>query len=449
MLVCNSYYLKKPFLAIGLHATFLSSYRNYLVTMSRVPEWTEISYSSTPPKDEWQCFKFHFSNFESLPSTKGLDVTSSQFTCFGKQWELRLYPGGDALAKDRHISLHLKLCSKDCSIIIDYGIMYKRQSWPDSHSETRFDDLSPSCVWRNFAEREHYCITIDDTLTIGLIMKLKELKNLPFIPENHLGPMLLKLHSDEESADIVFEVEILSELKGKPATKSSSVRFYAHRLILQACAPSLATLCETYEDLTPVPITGTKPAIFRHLLHYVYSGKIEPYVLKTNVRDLLDAADKYGIVNLKLEAEACIVRTANINFDNVHDNLHYATAKSCALLKETIMDFIVENGQEALDHVLSMREVVQEYPSLFVDLLAAMVRAEKKDTPTAQDCEFSTMFSTMQISTLRKKLHEKGLCIDGSRETLIAALEENLTDSDSDSDSDCSISSETICSETI
>ena len=43
-----------------------------------------------------------------------------------------------------------------------------------------------------------------------------------------------------------------------------------------------------------------------------------------------------------------------------------------------------------------------------------------KDLLTAVD-----MDDSMRVSTLRKKLHEKGLAVDGSREAMIALLEEN------------------------
>ena len=35
------------------------------------------------------------------------------------------------------------------------------------------------------------------------------------------------------------------------------------------------------------------------------------------------------------------------------------------------------------------------------------------------------MDDNIRVSTLRKKLHEKGLAVDGSREAMIALLEEN------------------------
>lgn len=81
------------------------------------------------------------------------------------------------------------------------------------------------------------------------------------------------------------------------------------------------------------------------------------------------------------------------------------------------MDFIVENGEDVLAKV-SLKDVPV---GLFTDLVAAVVRGKKKGTSD----EIDNGFSSMRIRGLRRKLHEKGLDIDGSRETLIAALKNN------------------------
>ena len=56
-------------------------------------------------------------------------------------------------------------------------------------------------------------------------------------------------------------------------------------------------------------------------------------------KDIINACDKYGVVHLKLEAEATYVESTTITIDNMMDNLLYADSKNLALLKESVMDY--------------------------------------------------------------------------------------------------------------
>ena len=103
---------------------------------------------------------------------------------------------------------------------------------------------------------------------------------------------------DEESADVVFEV--ISE----NATRNDTT-FYAHRLILQDCAPYLHSLCTSGDGGSTInSITDVKPEIFHHMLYYADGGKVPEDDLKANATEIILAADKYEIVGLKLESEA-------------------------------------------------------------------------------------------------------------------------------------------------
>eukprot|EP00985_Skeletonema_marinoi_P033606 scaffold41722_cov124-Skeletonema_marinoi.AAC.1 len=97
----------------------------------------------------------------------------------------------------------------------------------------------------------------------------------------------------------------------------------------------LASLFGSYdEEIAAVSITDVKPAVFRHLLHYVYGGSVPGKEMNAHAKDIINAADKYSIVNLKLEAEAAYVNSTKITMDNAMDNLLYADALNLALLKE-------------------------------------------------------------------------------------------------------------------
>jgi hypothetical protein len=138
--------------------------------------------------------------------------------------------------------------------------------------------------------------------------------------------------------------------------------------------------------------------------------------LKENAKEIIDAADRYGVISLKLEAEACYVKSTTITVENMIDNLLYADSKNCALLKEAVVDFMVSNGNGILGKVS-----FDNVPStLIADILTAVTREKNGNTEESIEAEFRTM----RVSELRIKLDEKGLDVDGSREAMIATLKE-------------------------
>jgi hypothetical protein len=144
--------------------------------------------------------------------------------------------------------------------------------------------------------------------------------------------------------------------------------------------------------------------------------------MKTQAKEIIEAADRFGIAILKLEAEACFLEATVFTLENVVDHLLYADSKNCALLKETAVDFMLENKVEVLKKV-SMQDIPG---GLFTDLLAAVARGEEATSGNVASSE--DKYSTMRVSALRRKCHENGLNVDGSREMLIAALKERSSE---------------------
>ena len=171
-----------------------------------------------------------------------------------------------------------------------------------------------------------------------------------------------------------------------------------------------------------------KPEIFKYMIYYTYGGKLSDEDLKTSAKDIIDACDKYGLVHLKLEAEACYVKSNEITMENMMDNLLYAESKNLALLKEAVMDYIVKQkhsimGKVSFDNVPS---------SMITDVLAAVARGEQPEGLGEED--ETIKYNKMRVGTLTKMLDEKGLDVDGSREAMIALLKEHDNNDDDDND---------------
>ena len=292
-----------------------------------------------------------------------------------------------------------------------------------------FNDENEACGAHSFCKNK----TLLNNLVYGRLivevqMKLTtkpRLTNAMFVPENPLSSNIQKMFLDENTADCL--IEVVRELPTSPCKKAKiePVKFPVHQLILKQCAPMLAELCSNtskpgVDGIPSVQISDIKPDALRSLLRYVYGGKV--LYNSSNIKDIIDAADKYGIVHLKLEAESKYVKRTTISLENVMDNLLYADAKNLALLKELVMDYIVANKLEVLEDVSF--KGAPGTPTLMKDVLSAVAR-ETKDGATN-----SNRFSTMRISVLRKKLSKKGLDIDGSRETLIATLNKAYEEED-------------------
>ena len=126
--------------------------------------------------------------------------------------------------------------------------------------------------------------------------------------------------------------------------------FHAHKFVLKTCAKGsiLASLCDDCDDETPVPITDVAPKVFRLMLRYVYGGDILADKWKDHAKDLLEASDKYGLTNLKIEAEAWYVKLLKFSVGDVVETVAYAEKMNCFLLKEAAIDFIVANAKVVL-----------------------------------------------------------------------------------------------------
>jgi hypothetical protein len=401
------------------------------------------THMGTPPPDynqEWVMHTVHCHGFGSLSTVRGEGVASPEFMLLGNVWRVRVFPGGSANAVEGRVTLYLYNMSNK-AIEVDYGfsvndgigkqVAYKRSANPRNFEPV--GTVNPEgirlngCGFINFATRLSLLSSlVNGTLIIEVHMRLaKPTKSVPpiFIPENPFVKNIQRMIIDENFGDISFAVG--GEQKknsAKKVAKTAPVMFHAHRDILSECSTGgiLADICRSsVVSSSPIEITDVSPEVFRHLLHSAYGGKISADDMKSQTKDIIDAANRYGVVNLKLEAEACIVRDTVFSLENVMEHLRYADSMNCALLKEAAMDFIVENSAEVMDNI-SFNDLLT--PTLLRDVFAAFSRGKKNLVSGGGDGDNKSRFNSMRISELRRESHKKGLNVDGSREMLIAAL---------------------------
>jgi hypothetical protein len=396
------------------------------------PSASAHTHVGTAPPDyheEWVTHTVHWHGFESLSAVRGEFEDSPEFMLLGNEWSLAIYPGGDDDAAEEMVSLDLYNESNK-AIDIDFRFNVNDDNGKQvEHVRTvgRFnftpegtDTGAKGCF--NFAKRLNLLSSlVNGTLVMEIHMRLaKPNISVPaFIPENPLNDKIQDSFMDEKYSDIIFEVGCDQRKdNGMKVAKIARERFPAHRVIVAKCSSVFADLCESHNDgTTPIQINDVTPDVFRLLLCHTYGGKVSDDDMKSHAREIIDAADKYGVINLKLEAEASLVEGTTFTIENVMELLIYAESKNCALLKEAALDFIVDNKFDVIEK-LSFNDV----PGALVrDVLVATARGEMRSG--GGDVTVDRKYYSLRISELRKLAHEKGLNVDGSREMLIAALD--------------------------
>lgn len=192
-------------------------------------------------------------------------------------------------------------------------------------------------------------------------------------------------------------------------------QFQAHRVVIAARAPILAELAEDVpSDGQSVQIDGVDPVVFQMFLRFVYADE-PPRDLKLRARELVDVANRFGCSRLKIIAESELVQS-KITVDTAADLILFADAQSCALLKETAIDFFAANASAVMlstgwSKVKESAAILAELMEVAVGLKGSTLIIEKTND-----------IDRMRVATLRRKLDEKGLDVDGSREILVKRL---------------------------
>ena len=381
-----------------------------------------------PSCEKWKSFMFHFHDFSNLSTTRKHFIASPEFICNGHRWQLKVYPGGylhgdlhegQVFAFVYHLSEGRITTGFGIKVIDKFGKTTKRtpsskNEFCDGYNQCGYDIISRSVL---LDESENI---LDDNGTLTLIVSIEEESTTVFVPKNPLVKMMREMFNDGTTADVCFEVgtaEGKDDDDDRTKRAKTTTPFYAHRSILEKCAPMLAAICGSNNDSGGVAVASVndvKPHIFHHLLFYVYGGSIPEEELKTHAKGIIDAADKYSIINLKLAAEALYVQPADISLDNAMDNLLYADSRNCALLKEAVMNFLADNHYAAASNIS-----FADFPGHVVkDLLVAFGRNSKKGVHGTNVDELTTLC----VSALRRKLDKMGLEVDGSREAMIDSI---------------------------
>mmetsp|Transcript_21967 Transcript_21967/g.47707 ORF Transcript_21967/g.47707 Transcript_21967/m.47707 type:complete len:437 (-) Transcript_21967:42-1352(-) len=393
----------------------------------------------------WSTTEIRYHNFTHLPHKKGDHTDSLPFIAHGFDWYLRIHPGGAASANgEDFISVYLRCktaAEQNVAIQAEFSLALlrsdgqidsmmscpcnafrrKRKGWPNFINRSRLLDRSSQLL-------DEY-----GTLTVIVKVQLFQERDTNFVPRNEIG--LIKLLKEANSTD--NDGGGINNEERSSTADTADVKFcvegetfHAHRLVLKLFAPTLAHLCEDVDEDTTIPITGVRSHIFQGLLRFVY-GDAVPDALWTSTNDaanadiltspaveLLDAANQFGVVGLKILAETKVAESS-ISISNASDLISFADAKNCALLKERVVDYFVIHADKIRKHPSFQK--VKESAILLYELMDAVL--SKRILRSFSLGENDVDYNSMGVNLLRRKLDERGQDVDGSREMLIQRLE--------------------------
>ena len=341
---------------------------------------------------------FKFDNFASLPSDPGVKTQSFlQKDCNGYRWCLWLYPGGRA-TNDEPGWVNLFLCSKNTSPLDTKFVLLIKDKNGDIVVEEEKCEYnftrgkvygSNSFIKRSDILGTNKSILKDGALSIDVVIQVKDDKDHLYPPPSEHRKKMLNLLTSGEKSDTSFNVG------GKV--------FRVHSLIIHAHAPILANHCDE-------SINDISPEVFLLLLGYIYSGR-EPIgepILKHG-KALIDAANRYELIELKMLVENVLVRERIMTRENVADYILFADAQSCPLLKEYAITFFLVHYKEVLKSEHS--KCLKDSGDLMSEIMLHMQPENVED-------------ETMTVNELRKELGKRRLDVDGSKDALVSRLEE-------------------------
>ncbi|OAY76825.1 BTB/POZ and MATH domain-containing protein 1 [Ananas comosus] len=327
----------------------------------------------------------------------GNSIRSAPFTVGGYYWIVECFPCGDEKDSADCIGLFLTLESdvdkNNVQVFYTMNLVnLLDQTGPPSEPLTNADVFSKdNCSWgwdrfmrRADLEKSRYlkddCFTIYCAVTVPKAPRL-QVGNAGAVaaPPSDLPQHLARLLESGEGTDVTFEV--------------GGETFAAHRCVLAARSPVFrAELFGSMKERRArcIKLDDMEAAVFKALLHFIYSDKLPSYMEKLHkesstmmAQHLLVAADRYGLDRLKLICEDKLCREMEI--DTVANTLNLAEQHQCRRLKAICLNFVaaprvlaavIETG--GFEHLgISCPSVMKELLKKITNMTALLVPGRK------------------------------------------------------------------------
>ncbi|KAF7068554.1 hypothetical protein CFC21_074295 [Triticum aestivum] len=310
-------------------------------------------------------------------------IRSGIFSVDGHDWEINFYPDGfngfgpfNGHGED-YISVFLVLLSKNTKVRASCDMRLVDQYTGFSSSmhktEPRFFDScdvtimaphTPIFIRRSEIEGSVYLrddrLTIECIVTVFKMPHVTQTKSFPKIdmPQADMTEHVSKLLEEKKGFDVCFIV--------------GGETIEAHRFVLAMRSPVFKA--ELYGSMHEarlgqcITIKDMQPAVFKALLHFIYTDYVPSGEDTEMIRLLLVAADRYAMDRLKLVCQSILCD--DLNVDTVATTLALADQHNCHQLKDACLEFIeLSNFMDAVVATQRLKDLKATCPSFIVDEL--------------------------------------------------------------------------------
>ncbi|XP_043701687.1 BTB/POZ and MATH domain-containing protein 4-like isoform X1 [Telopea speciosissima] len=294
----------------------------------------------------------------------GKHIASDNFHVGGYEWAIYFYPDGkNPEDNSTYVSVFIALASEGTDVRALFELTLVDQSGKGKHKvHSHFDRSLESgpytlkyrgSMWgyKRFFRRamlESSDFLKDDCLrincTVGVVVSAIDSSRLHSIhvPDSDIGAHFGMLLENQEGSDVIFDV--------------AGEKFHAHKLVLAARSPVFRAqfFDGLEEDKHEIVITDLEPKVFKAMLLFIYkdtviedeelvssSSSCISSVSETLAAKLLAAADKYGLMRLRLICESYLCKDISVN--SVAQTLALADRYHAMELKAVSLKFAAEN----------------------------------------------------------------------------------------------------------
>ena len=356
---------------------------------------------------ETETIKFTIHDFKGQ---KEYRIESPIVRAHGHDWSVMFYRNDPDDPEDVDMECYLFLIprSDDDEVTASLNFRCKDIRWREE--QCKFDRHSRDYGSAYFLDRDHLDKYLEDdgSLVIECDIEVDRPRSWytdKFQPQSLLADLYQA--ASPETSDAVFSV--------------GQRIFYAHQAILSLRCPKLYEIAKEStsdnETTQPIPIHFVREEIFESMLGFAYTVQTpETMTIKTEqfAKDLLDAADRFEFVPLKLFVES-VLADRFLGWENAATLLLFADSHSCALLKEAASQLILSD-MKSIEETRDWPRI-KESNQLMVELLheaSRKVAFKKNSDPTPTD-----NVDCLDVTSLREELEQAKIDVDGSREVLV------------------------------